>query len=346
MRHKSALTFAAGISLIATTGSNCPVIAADFLSYAGISHVGMITAPALPAEETFFDTWSNIGQSHHWKRDNIGRHRIPGRIETQAQSQWLTGSTAITSHARGSFRSDIRFSDTADPASNAMVPASLNLRVRGAINFYCSDKNLPASTFVQLTLTVKLNGVTQTGAYKIDSDLVVTQSGLLGGLAGTVLVDGADTPNGRGFDEMVVTAPVMVPVNQPQTLEVFFEVVSAAKGTGVCSITIARFLDGVGFPFGQDVFTGVPANISVNSSDLFLRNNRWGPLLNATPNGDNIDLSWPALLLNTMSLQRAPSTATPIQWTTVTDSPIAMGDQNTLSISREGPFQIFRLKEE
>lgn len=346
MRHKSALTFAAGISLIATTGSNCPVIAADFLSYAGISHVGMITAPALPAEETFFDTWSNIGQPQHWKHDNIGRHGIPGRIETQAQSQWLTGSSPIISHARGSFLSDIHFSDTADAASNAMVPASLNLRVRGAINFYCIDKNLPASTFVQLTLTVKLNGVTQTGEYKIDSDLVVTRSGLLGGLAGTVLVDGADNPNGRGFDEMVIAAPVMVPVNQPQTLEVFFEVVSWAKGTSVCSITVARFLDGVGFPFGQDVFTGVPANISVNSSDLFLRNNRWGPLLNATLNGENIDLSWPAHLTSIMILERAFSTTPPIPWETVTDSPIAMGDQNILSIPRAGAFQAFRLKEE
>jgi hypothetical protein len=306
------------------------------------------TYSTLPQEAVHFENWSGIGQPHMWKRDAMVRHRIPGRIEAKGATQWLTGSS-IGSSGSGSFKANVRFDDTANPSSSDSISVRLNVRVNGSISFGCLGKNRPEWTWVILKLAVKLNGVQQLGEYKLDSpDHLVTQSGLLAGLTGTDIFDTAEPPNPRGkaFGEIVTTAPFTVPLNQDVVLEVSFEAVSSAEGTSVCAISIGNFLSGIGFPFGQDAFTGVPAGVSVNSPDLFLQNNRWGPRIEITPDGVDVKVTWPSLLSTNMALQKAATVESGVQWESVTNEPSINGAGFEVVLPVPEPSEFFRLAEE
>ncbi len=186
----------------------------------------------------------------------------------------------------------------------------------------------------------------QDGSFKIDSPShVVTKSGLLASLDGT---DEFHEMNlkGKTFDETVTTSAFNVPVNQDVRLEVEFEVTSTARGTAVCSQAHGLFENGVGFPSGSDVFSGVPANIDVRSDDLFLRKNRWGPVLAIAPSESEFVVSWPSILTTNMVLESASMSQSPLQWAPVETAPTSIEPLLQVSFPKSSGPQMFRLKEE
>lgn len=191
-----------------------------------------------------------------------------------------------------------------------------------------------------------LNGVLQDGSFKIDSPShVVTKSRLLASLEG---IDEFHEMNlkGKTFNETVTTSAFNVPVNQDVRLEVEFEVTSTARGTAVCSQAHGLFENGIGFPIGGDVFSGVPSNIDVRSDDLFLRENRWGPVLAISPLENEVVVSWPSLLTTNMVLESASISQSPLQWAPVETTPVPVEPLLQISFPKSLEPTMFRLKEE
>ena len=317
-----------------STGAALPEFFLD--ARTGLSGSVGHTHNTLPREYTYYDDWSLNGQDQ-FKRDVLSRQRFPGRIEGHAFSCWLQYTfSSIGSEFVGRFKSTVRFEDLQDPQGNGTLSTSLNIHIDGRIYFACLSKIL---------LQVRLNGQLQEGEYALNSALTTTSAtGLLAGLTGTDEFSG-ETPSGRQFDQIVVTAPVEVPLNQDVELEVEVEIKSLAKGTGVCSYAFGRFENGVGLPFNQDVFNNVPAHVRVHSEDLFLQNNRWGPVLDVEPGSGDVVIKWPGVVSTNMVLQSAAPDVLPLEWTDVPGEPGTDGSLFQLTVPRSNTFRIFRLRE-
>jgi hypothetical protein len=61
-------------------------------------------------------------------------------------------------------------------------------------------------------------------------------------------------------------------------------------------------------------------------------------------NRSTLTLSWPAAL--NMQLETASSLSSPVQWTIVTNQPVVVGDQKTVTLPPAGPSRFFRLVSE
>lgn len=304
------------------------------------------TYPALPQQDTHMESWASIGQPDNPRLNVIARQRIPGRIELRSSSYWAgaSGST-IVGQSKGRFAADIRFADKSDPESTGTVSVSLNLAIDGRATFACLEKNRPDKTHVDLALRVRLNGILQEGEFSLNSPShTVTKSGLFASLSGTDEFSG-ETLKGKTLKEMITTDSFTVQVNQDVRLEVEFEVCSSAMGTDVCSQAHGLFENGFGLPFGQSVFSGVPDHIDVRSDDLFVRNNRWGPVVSIRRTQDELRVAWPALLNTNMILECAPLATFPYQWSTVETMASESGPSLEIAFPKTSEAKVFRLRE-